>query len=101
MATKKRLSVRRNSRNAGNSPGKEARCFACPVLALWGGADEGIPAEVVATFERALSEAGVEHRSVTYPDAVHSFFDRHAVEYASASEDAWREMLEFMALPVG
>jgi carboxymethylenebutenolidase len=35
---------------------------------------------------------------VVYPDAPHSFFDRRATEFASASEDAWRQMLEFMGV---
>jgi carboxymethylenebutenolidase len=67
-----------------------------PVLALWGGADQGIGPEVVAEFEGALEAAGVEHRSITYPDAPHSFFDRRAAEFANESEDAWRQMLDFI-----
>ena len=70
----------------------------CPVLALWGGADRGIGPEVVAEFESALQAAGVEHRSITYPDAPHSFFDRTAAEYANESEDAWRQMLDFVGI---
>ena len=68
----------------------------CPLLALWGGADQGIGPEVVAEFERALESAGAEHRSITYPGAPHSFFDRKATDYASASDDAWRQMLDFV-----
>lgn len=79
------------------SPAGMADRMGCPVLALWGGADRGIGPEVVAEFERALQAAGVEHRSVTYPDAPHSFFDRRATEYESESEDAWRQMLDFVA----
>jgi carboxymethylenebutenolidase len=79
------------------APADTADKFACPVLALWGGADPGIPAEAVLAFEAALQAAGVEHRSITYPDAPHSFFDRQAAAYANESEDAWRQMLEFMA----
>lgn len=41
----------------------------------------------------------MEHRSVTYPNAPHSFFDRRAADYADASEDAWRQMLDFMRIP--
>jgi len=68
------------------------------VLALWGGADQGIGPDVVAEFERALQAAGVEHQSITYPDAPHSFFDRTAAEYANESEDAWRQMLDFIGI---
>jgi carboxymethylenebutenolidase len=78
------------------SPAELAGRMTCPVLALWGGADQGIGPEVVAEFERALEVAGVEHRSITYPDAPHSFFDRKATEFANESEDAWRQMLDFV-----
>ena len=78
------------------SPAELADRMRCPVLALWGGADRGIGPEVVAEFESALQAAGVEHRSITYPDAPHSFFDRTAAEYDKESEDAWRQMLDFV-----
>ena len=79
------------------APADVADRFACPVLTLWGGADQGIPAEAIDQLSGALAAAGVEHRSVVYPEAPHSFFDRRATEYAAESEDAWRQMLEFMA----
>jgi carboxymethylenebutenolidase len=47
-------------------------------------------------FERALSDAGVEHELVTYQGAPHSFFDRRYEEFAGASEDAWRRVLDFL-----
>lgn len=80
------------------APADEAPRFACPVLAIWGGADRGIGPEVVQAFDAALDAAGQQHRTVVYPDAPHSFFDRTAAEHASASEDAWREMLDFMGI---
>jgi carboxymethylenebutenolidase len=80
------------------SPVELADRMKSPVLALWGGADHGIGSEVVAEFERALQAAAVEHRSITYPDAPHSFFDRKATEYANESEDAWRQMLAFVGI---
>jgi carboxymethylenebutenolidase len=80
------------------SPAEMAADFACPVLSIWGGADQGIGPEAVEQFSSALAAAGVEHRSIVYPDAPHSFFDRRATEFASASEDAWRQMLEFMGV---
>jgi carboxymethylenebutenolidase len=70
--------------------------FACPVLALFGGADEGIPAEEVERFERALTEAGVEHETKTYPGAPHSYFDRRQTEFADASADSWERVLAFV-----
>jgi carboxymethylenebutenolidase len=82
------------------SPAEEAPRFTCPVLALYGGADQGIPAEVRDAFDRALDAANVEHRSVVYEDAPHSFFDRKAADFADDSEAAWREMLGFMRVGV-
>lgn len=78
------------------APADEAPRFGCPVLALYGGDDRGIPAEAREAFDRALDEAGIEHRSVVYDGAPHSFFDRKATEFADASADAWREVLAFM-----
>jgi carboxymethylenebutenolidase len=78
------------------APAEEAPRFACKVLTIYGGADAGIPAETRDAFAGALASAGVEHRSVTYDDAPHSFFDRKAVDHADASAEAWREVLGFM-----
>jgi carboxymethylenebutenolidase len=69
----------------------------CPVLGLFGGADDNIPPDKVAAFDAALSEAGVEHELVTYPGAPHSFFDRSFAQHAEACEDAWRRVLAFLA----
>ena len=68
-----------------------------PVLALQGGDDPGIPVEDSQAFDRALSEAGVEHEVVIYEGAPHSFFDRKYEEFAAASEDAWNRALAFLA----
>ncbi|HLE89267.1 MAG TPA: dienelactone hydrolase family protein [Candidatus Limnocylindria bacterium] len=80
------------------APVDEAPRFECPVLALYGGDDPGIPPDEVAAYDDALDAAGVEHRTVVYPGAPHSFFDRTATEHAAASEDAWREVLGFMRI---
>jgi carboxymethylenebutenolidase len=68
----------------------------CPVLGLFGGADEGIPTSDVDTFDRLLDEAGIEHEIVIYPDAPHSFFDRKYEEHEGACSDAWRRVLGFL-----
>jgi len=78
------------------APADEAPRFTCPVLAIYGGADEGIPAGERDAYDRALEAAGVEHRTVVYPNAPHSFFDRRAGDHAQASEDAWGEVLRFV-----
>jgi carboxymethylenebutenolidase len=68
----------------------------CPVLGLFGGADENIPPDQVAAFEQGLARAGIEHEIYTYPGAPHSFFDRSFAEHAEACEDAWRRVLGFL-----
>lgn len=68
----------------------------CPVLGLFGEADQGIPVEDVERFDRALAGAGVEHEVVVYPGAPHSFFDRKFDEHRDACEDAWRRVLGFL-----
>ena len=78
------------------APADEAPRFGCPVLAIYGGADKGIPPAVRETFDRALDAAGIEHSTIVYDEAPHSFFDRAAEEHAEASQDAWRQMLRFM-----
>jgi carboxymethylenebutenolidase len=80
------------------APADEAPRFGCGVLAIYGGADAGIPADARDGFDRALDDAGIQHRTITYPDAPHSFFDRKASEFADASSDAWGQVLDFMGV---
>jgi len=82
--------------NQSPAPADVADTLKSPVLGLFGGADEGIPADAVATFESALETAGVEHRITTFPDAPHSFFDRKAEEFAGASAEAWDQVQSFI-----
>jgi carboxymethylenebutenolidase len=83
---------------ADGAPGPEqlASRMEAPVLALQAGADQHITADQNEAFERALSDAGVEHELVVYEGAPHSFFDRKQDEFAGASEDAWSRVLEFV-----
>jgi carboxymethylenebutenolidase len=67
-----------------------------PILALQGGADQGIPHEDNVEFEEALRDAGKEHELVEFEGAPHSFFDRKQAEFQEASDDAWRRTLEFI-----
>ena len=68
-----------------------------PALGLFGGADQGIPVSNVHTFDEKLDKAGVEHKIVIYEGAPHSFFDRRATDYADASADAWKQVLNFIS----
>lgn len=80
------------------SPGPLARVndLEAPILALMGGADQGIPAEAVEEFRQALVAAGKPHEVVIYPGAPHSFFDRTYEEHAEACADAWQRVLRFV-----
>jgi len=84
-------------RDGSPGPAQRAAELEAPILALMGGADQGIPLEDVRAFERALEEAGAGHEVVVYDGAPHSFFDRKFAEFADASEDAWRRVLAFVA----
>lgn len=74
-----------------------APSFECPVLGLFGGADEGIPLADVDAFDTALSGLGVEHELHVYPGAPHSFFDRTFADHSAECVDAWQRVLAFTA----
>jgi carboxymethylenebutenolidase len=80
----------------GRPPLDKAADMRGPLLALQAGADQNITAEGNAAFDKALTEAGVEHEVVTYEGAPHSFFDRKQEDFAEASADAWQKTLEFI-----
>ena len=88
----------RPGEGADGSPGPAQRAgeIEAPILGLMGGADQAISSDDVAAFEAALQSAGVDHELVTYDGAPHSFFDRKQEEFAEASDDAWRRVLEFL-----
>ena len=77
-------------------PTQLAAAIASPVLAIWGGADEGMPPNEVAAFAGALAAGGVEHEMITYPGAPHSFFDMRQEEFAAAAADAWGRVRDFI-----
>jgi carboxymethylenebutenolidase len=70
--------------------------FECPILGLFGGADQSIPEESVHQFDQALTQAGIEHELHIYPGAPHSFFDRKYEEFQGESADAWNRILTFI-----
>jgi carboxymethylenebutenolidase len=84
------------SRNGTPAPADIAASLDAPILGIFGGADQGIPASTVAEFDAALTAAGADHRLITYPDAPHSFFDRKAADFAATSDAAWNEVLSFI-----
>jgi carboxymethylenebutenolidase len=80
---------------------------ACPIVASYGGKDRTLRG-TAAELEAGLERAGVAHDVKEYPDAGHSFLNRHpfgpggallrvaGVGYHGPSaEDAWRRILRF------
>ena len=80
---------------------------ACPVVASYGAKDKTLRG-TAATLRAGLERAGVEHDVQEYPDAGHSFLNRHDLGPAGAllrvagigyhepsAEDAWRRILRF------
>jgi len=74
----------------------------CPVLGLFGDADEVIPTAVPRAFDEHLDQAGVPHEIVIYPGAPHGFFERHYLDREKRPdtlEDVWRRLTAFFAAP--
>ncbi len=79
------------------APASIAPAMASPILGLFGGADQAIPAEAIAEFAAALDAAKVDHELISYPGAPHSFFDGKAADFAEAAADSWTRSLAFIA----
>jgi carboxymethylenebutenolidase len=83
-------------RNDMPAPADVAASMRAPVLALFGGDDQGIPPDHVAGFRSALAEGGVEHEVISVAGAPHSFFDRKQETFATASAEAWAAVQSFI-----
>ena len=66
-----------------------------PILGLFAGADEGIPAGMVAAFDDALAAAGNQREIITYPDVTHGFFEADNAAFEQECADVWRRVLDF------
>jgi carboxymethylenebutenolidase len=70
----------------------------CPLLGLYGGQDQGIPAESVRKAESAAKEAGKTVEIVIYPEAAHGFHADYRPSYRQAdAEDAFKRTLAWFA----
>jgi carboxymethylenebutenolidase len=80
---------------------------ACPIVASYGGRDRG-QRGAAERLDTALDRAGVEHDVKEYPDAGHSFLNRHSLgpaapllrvagigHHGPSAEDAWGRILRF------
>jgi carboxymethylenebutenolidase len=65
-----------------------------PVLGLYGGKDQGIPASDIEKMRTALKSSGKTGEIVVYPDAEHGFNADYRPSYnKAAAQDGWKRML--------
>jgi carboxymethylenebutenolidase len=88
--------VARRDDTDSNAPVDLVKDFTCPVLGLFGGADQAITREDVEEFGRALDDAGMRYEIKVYEGTPHSFFDRTFAQYREECDDAWNRMLRFI-----
>lgn len=70
----------------------------CPVLGLYGAADQGIPLDTVEKMRAALKESNKKAEIVVYPDTPHAFFADYRPSYREQpAADGWKRMLDWFA----
>jgi carboxymethylenebutenolidase len=68
-----------------------------PVLGLYGGQDQGIPASSIEEMRAALKAAGNPSEIVVYPDAGHAFNADYRPSYRPGpARDGWTRMLAWL-----
>ena len=76
------------------NPADLAGDLKCPVLALYGGNDQLIPAEMIEKRQAACKAAGKTCESKVYPDTPHGFNADYRPSYrADQAKDGWVKML--------
>jgi carboxymethylenebutenolidase len=85
------------------SPGDSAPSIRCPVLGIFGGADEIAPPDQVERLRRVLTAHGVPHEFRSYPDCPHLFANESYPRFyrPAEAEDAWRHVLAFHRRTLG
>ncbi|MGN6330246.1 MAG: dienelactone hydrolase family protein [Motilibacteraceae bacterium] len=100
--------------NYGQPPKDAERVLAgaCPVVGSYGGRDRFLKG-AATTLSAALTKNGVPHDVKEYPDASHSFLNRHTGFFAAldrvtgtgyreaAATDAWDRILAFFGTHLG
>ena len=68
----------------------------CPVLGLYGAADQSIPVDTVEKMAAACKSAGKTCEIKVYPDTPHGFNADYRPSYrADAAKDGWAKMLDW------
>ena len=69
-----------------------------PVLGMYGGADQGIPADSIERMRAALATGTSGSQIVVYPDAPHGFHADYRPSYREqAAKDGWSRALAWFA----
>ena len=67
-----------------------------PVLGLYGGADQGIPNDLVAAMQKKLAEAEKPSEIILYPDTPHGFYADYRPSYREEqAADGWKRLLDW------
>jgi carboxymethylenebutenolidase len=76
---------------------EEAAQIRRPILMLFGGQDQSIPADDVKTIDDRLSALGKTHQVVTMPDGGHGFAcDDRAAFHQSSADEAWQITFDWL-----
>ena len=87
-------SDRKPSELTPKNPADIAADVKCPVLALYGGADQSIPQELIEKRQAACKAAAKNCEFKVYPDAPHGFNADYRPTYrGDAAKDGWARML--------
>lgn len=71
-----------------------AAALKCPVLGLYGEADQGIPVPTVEKMREALKAAGSPSEIILYPKGNHGFYADYRPSYQKEhADDAWKRLL--------
>ena len=71
----------------------------CPVLGLYGAADQGITVDSVHQMEAAMRAAGKPAEFIIYDGAPHAFFADYRPSYRKeAAEDGWKQALAWFRM---
>src|SRR5215467_8112870 len=84
------------SDNAPINPADEVARMNAPVLGLYGGADQSIPASQIDAMRAAIKAGGKLSEIVVYPETPHAFNADYRPSYrAKEAKDGWARMLDW------
>ena len=68
-----------------------------PVFGIFGEQDQSIPVSQVNGFKLAMDARGIDNQVTIYPGVGHAFVHADNITAPGAAQDAWRELLDFLA----